>query len=120
MFKFTIVRNPFSRFVSGFFYLRKHKLIPKKPFLNFVKEDFAKDGPDINIHFHKMYPKSFFKGKQFVDFIAKLENIEQDWKFIAKQINSPATLPKLNKSKKKKFHLDDEAIEIISNIYKKN
>ena len=120
VFKFTIVRNPFKRIASSFFYLRGLKKLKAQNFEQFIKTDFREIGTDVDIHFHEMYPKAFFKGVQYVDFIARIENIGHDWKFIASKIECPPTLPKLNKSKKNKYKLDDEALEIISEIYRED
>lgn len=120
VFKFTIVRDPFKRVASSYFYLRGLKILQAENFEQFIKTDFKQNGTDVNIHFHEMYPKAFFNGVQYVDFIARLENIEHDWKFIANKIQCPPNLPKLNKSKKNSYKLDDEAIEIISEIYRED
>ena len=120
-FKFTIVRNPFSRTPSAYFYTRGIGRIKiDKKFQHFIKTDFKERGIEIDIHFHEMYPNAFFKGEQFVDYIARLEHINNNWKFIAKKIGCPMSLPKLNSTMKRDYNLDDESIKIISTIYKED
>ncbi|MDX1701280.1 MAG: sulfotransferase family 2 domain-containing protein [Melioribacteraceae bacterium] len=119
IFKFTIVRNPFDRTVSAFFYLKKHGIIPKKSFSEFIKEDFSKEGISINGHFHMQTPSAFYEGEQFVDFIAKLENIKKDWKNISSKIKCLHVLPHKNRTRHNpyKTYYDEESIQIVSEIY---
>ncbi len=60
-----------------------------------------------------------FNGKIFVDYLARFENIKDDWKYIAKKINEDSNLPHENKSIHKHYtkHYDSESIQIVSNIY---
>lgn len=120
-FKFTIVRNPFSRVRSAFFYTRaENRLKKNRKFRDFIKTDFKDLGTSIDIHFHEMHPNAFFNGKQFVDYIAKLENIKNDWKVIAKNIGCQSYLPNIHPGLKYKYKLDNEAIQIIANVYSKD
>jgi len=135
MFKFTIVRNPWNRVVSCFSYLQElgqHKganpnlvacsgkfINPKETFASFVKNTLAIHGTGTNKHFHRQCHNFFFEGKVFVDFVAHLENIKEDWKFIASKIDADPVLPHDNKSKHKHYthYYDDECLEIINTIY---
>ena len=118
-YKFTIVRNPFSRTPSAYFYTRGIGRIKiNKKFKDFIKTDFKEKKQEIDIHFHNMHPNAFFEGKQFVDYIANLENINIEWKVIATRIKCPLMLPKMNFTTPRRFDLDDECIDIIRNIYK--
>lgn len=119
-YKFTIVRNPFSRTASAFFYLRGLNIMFDKKFTTFLEQDFKKHGVSMHDHFHHMYPRAFFKGKVFVDYIAKLETIEEDWKVISKRIKCPSTLPRLNARKKYKYQLTKKHKDIISKVYAKD
>jgi len=128
MFKFTVVRNPFDRVVSAFFYLRKYQLVSEKRFHKsskkenniaafryFIKNDFKEKGVSINGHFHPM-----FMYAEYVDFIGRLENIEHDWKIIADKIQSPIKkLQKRNVINHKIYSLyyDTECIKIVTDIY---
>jgi hypothetical protein len=133
MFKFSVVRNPWERAVSCFHHLqergqiRKTKLAkcadkfinPKETFSHFVKNTLAIHGIATNRSFHCQYPNAFFRGKIFVDFVARFENIKKDWEFIASRIDTDPVLPHDNKSNHKFYtdYYDDECIEIINTIY---
>jgi hypothetical protein len=120
MFKFTIVRNPFDRMVSAFFYLRNRHVIKAKNFRSFVKGAFAEKGVKINAHFHFQTPSAYYNNKKFVDAILKLENIRQGWPKIAKKIQCHRVLPKRNVTNHKHYshYYDDKSIEIVTRIYK--
>jgi chondroitin 4-sulfotransferase 11 len=122
MFKFTIVRNPFERATSAFFYLRSQGALPSTDFQEFIKTSFKKHGTEVDIHFHMMYPNLFYDEKLVVDFVARLENIENDWNFISSKIGCSNKLPHKNKGKHKdyKIYYDEECIEIVSEIYKED
>ncbi len=119
IFKFTIVRNPFDRTVSAFFYLKKHGIIPKKSFSRFIKDDFSRDGVSINGHFHMQFPSAFYDGGQYVDFIAKLENIRKDWQTVAAKIKCSHVLPHKNRTRHNhyKHYYDEDTIRIVSEVY---
>jgi len=132
MFKFTIIRNPYDRAVSAFFYLvqdgscLKHLVnrgidMAKMSFDRFVLEVFSKYGVDLNIHFHHQHPKVFTPdGTQYVDFIGRLENIEVDWKHIAWSIKHDGRLPQKNVTKHKdfwKYYKNPEVKKIVGDVY---
>jgi hypothetical protein len=123
IFKFTIVRNPFNRTVSAFFYLKKLNILGKgQTFQEFIKTDFLNNGPKINTHFHMQTPSAFYKGKIFVNYIAKLENIKEDWKVIASNINCSERLPHKNQSKHKSYqeYYNKETVKIVREIYRED
>lgn len=128
MFKFTIVRNPFDRIVSGFFYLRKHGILREKNFnkksktenniagfRDFIKNEFRIRGPEINEHLRPMYLCA-----EYVDFVGRLERINEDWKVIANKIQCPVKkLQKKNITHHLKYsvYYDKKTIQIVSDIY---
>ena len=125
--KFTIVRNPYDRVLSAFFFLQKGNQGPKikqgTDFKKWVKEVFKQRGPAFNQHFKRMYPRMVFNGEVWLDYIAKLENIKEDWKYIANKCDLDPVFPHKNFRKKKYNrydYYDDECIEIIYNIYKED
>lgn len=118
-FKFTIIRNPFDRTVSAFFYLKRLRIVGvKKSFKEFIKTDFKKHGVSINNHFHPMFMRA-----KYSDFVGRMENIEKDWRIIADKIDCPIKrLPRKNRSKHmhyKKYY-DKECIKIVSDIYRED
>jgi hypothetical protein len=141
MFKFTFVRNPWARAVSAFFYLQQcvpkpryqgnradqikcsgELIQPQQTFKQFVKEKFITDGINTNPHFHFQYPNIYYKNKIFVDYIGRLENINDDWRYVASKINVSDQLPHKNESKHDHYteYYDNETKDIITNIYKKD
>jgi len=112
-FKFTFVRNPLDRLYSCFqnkvlgigeevpleyFTRRLFDLSKYREFDQFV--DRVSKLPDYlsDRHFRSQF--SLFEGNK-IDFIGKMENIEEDWNFIAKKFDFE-TLPNKNKSERHK------------------
>jgi hypothetical protein len=131
MFKFTFVRNPWDRAVSGFFFLRqtwqrrkeRKKLIDKdETFEHFVLNKLNVVGPEINAHFAEQHPCVFWKSKQYVHFVGRFENLQQDWRHIALQIHANPELPHINYTDHKKYkkYYTKKTKQIIAEIYKKD
>lgn len=124
VFKFTIVRHPVSRFLSAYHALRNAERVDIDV-KDFIFGDFIyylnEEGSLINIFFSDMHVSAFYEGKQYVDYIAKLENIESDWKYISSVIGCDSVLPKLNiTSNKDSVVLDYECLDILRSVYKKD
>ncbi len=119
-FKFTFVRNPYSRLLSG--YLNKF-VRPKDKLPFFFKdvirdvynyksekidldksitfEDFLRylmrtENKKLNEHWKPQY---LFLGRTKFDFIGKFENIKEDFEYIKNKLNLPYELPHNNKTK---------------------
>ena len=127
-FKFTVVRNPWDRVVSTFHYLQQPPLgwiNADMSFKHFVTHELVKCGTRFNNHFHHQTPNCIYcggKNELIVDYIARFETIDADWRYIANKIKVSPVLPHINKSVHKdyKTYYNDECIEIVSNIYKKD
>jgi len=126
MFKFTIVRNPWDRVVSAFSALQqtgyKRKIAPDEDFKNFVKGPFHRDGVALDLHFEHQHPRAFFEGMGIVDFVARMERIDDDWPVVAKAIECSSVLPHKNKSSRGSYgdYYDDECRDIVAQIYEKD
>jgi len=125
IFKFTIIRNPWDRVVSAFHDLQqaKRRRIDKKmDFQYFIKAIFKDKGISCDPHFEFQYPKFYFDGDIFVDYVARMENIKEDWKKIASIIDCPDVLPHEHKSNRGPYHdyYDNECKDIVYNIYRKD
>ncbi len=136
-FSFAFVRNPFTRALSIFNFLRKwqgynedfrKKMLSFKDFEEFVLSELwdETNGPD-EIFRPQIYWLSSVPGKNdiIVDFVGRLENFEEDLMKILNVIDPVKSfleklqIPQLNKSteKGKQLNLSDEAVERIIKKY---
>lgn len=129
LFKFTIVRNPYRRLVSSYEYLLRMKMLPGgvsfEDFIKGLKRDdlmypFYKDR--VNAHCSFQYPRAYFKGNLFVNFVAKLENIKRDWQVIAPYVGVKK-LPHSNKRKNKKnyrIYYNKRIKGLVTSLYRED
>ena len=137
-FKFTVVRNPWDRLVSAYFYLRQdrgHETTKKwvkknlrgyEKFNDFVlslKKDKVRRDILSWTHFlpqHKWISDS--EGNILVDFVAKIENLEIDFHKIKECTKINDNLERINKSEKKgyKNYYSEETAKIVQRVYKKD
>jgi hypothetical protein len=102
MYKFTIVRNPFAFLLSTFFYARKHKShfmhpvaisIPFKDFPAYYQKTLvqhATSRPYGANRVTSLYNWVMDKdGNNIMDFVGKLENINEDSKIIMDKLGIP-------------------------------
>lgn len=131
-FKFTIVRNPWDRLVSAFFFL-KNGGMDKKDRAGFVKEfghltdfkSFVKIwvNKDNIWRWHQFRPQFHYmletREKIRLDFVAFLENIDLDFPRIARRMGLDCSLPKSNSSDHGSYmdYYDDETANIVANAY---
>ena len=150
-FKFTFVRNPFDRLVSAFNHIVMENLLKlhmgQERELNYVQlymlfNLFVQRGLqtyDINkdsVHWMTQYGHVAMDGYQYVDFVGKYENLESDWRHVAKKIGVSEELPYIGASSTakessetrevyqnlhySKFYRNQEIIDIVSKFYKKD
>ena len=155
-FKFTFIRNPFDRLVSAYVHFelkipRDGETInnvgglPSSPisFDNFIKNKIVdENGVPTNEHWSFQHDSVMtVDGEEFVNFVGKYENLDEDWKYVAKRLSLQEDLPhykpgtytnyKLSenrdlignrplKEKDYRQYYSDELVEIVSNIYKKD
>lgn len=132
IFKFTIVRNPWTRTVSAFRYLKRYKVINSNiSFEWFVNNILSSYENNINklilpgwqnrLEFHValQYPNAYFDGQQYVDYVAKVETISKDWNYIASKIDCPFKLPHANKLPKVNYkdYYSKETKNIVERVY---
>lgn len=121
MFTFTVVRNPYDRVVSAFFFLQGVDKIDKEyEFIPFCNEVLAKQGFDFDRHFDCQSEGMFYNGKLIPEYLARFETLQDDWGGIASAINGPPSLPHINMSKRKKTYVDyydKKTLDLISELY---
>lgn len=110
-YKFSIVRNPISRFTSAYYFLKAgglktdYDMSFKNDILSKYKDinDFTLNGcSDVNImkwiHFKpQVHFLHNFDGKICLDFIGRFENLNKDFEIISKKVTGTSSiLPKTN------------------------
>ncbi|MFC4700146.1 sulfotransferase family 2 domain-containing protein [Glaciecola siphonariae] len=134
-FRFSFVRNPWDRVVSAYCFLQKgginkwdadfyeKEIKPFGSFEDFVKGWLKPENLTKHHHFKPQYLYLIDKyDKVTVDYIAYFENIEEDFKTIAKRIGVKNTLAKnnaVNRADYRSFY-NDETREIVAEVYKKD
>lgn len=97
-FKFSFVRNPWSRLVSIYKYLGYFEVMPIKQFL---KEGFSsKEEWEANLLVKPQYDYLFDEnGVQLVDYIGRFEELQTGFDHVCMKIGIPqTTLPYVNKT----------------------
>jgi len=131
-FKFTIVRNPWDRLVSAYFFLKNggfneldkawfsEELGVYSGFEDFVRTWLNKKNIWKWYHFQPQYHYILEKRKMMsLDFIGFLENIDEDFMYISKRIGVNCSLPSSNKSKHATYtnYYTDETKNIVAEVY---
>lgn len=131
-FKFTIVRNPWDRLVSAFHFLKKGgwneadrlwfnaELGHFKDFDEFVKGWVSKDNIWKRWYLQPQY-HFIVEGRRKIDidFVGYLENIDEDFRYIAKRIGIDCQLQHINKSKHDDYKnlYNEETKAIVAEVY---
>lgn len=122
-FSFTIVRNPYTKIISEYFYISKNfeknniQQFDEKHFIEWLKNSLIKFDID-----HKL-PQSTFIDKP-VDMILKFETLEEDFKKLNNKLNTDYKLIHTNKSNTNKSkiveNLSQNVKELIYELFKKD
>lgn len=141
-FKFTFVRNPWDRIVSGFFFMFlriRNRLKLDKPLNSRMKTfdycgDFKAFIRDLPHKIDDVFLVNYFtpqtawlfdrNDKPYpFDLVGKVETINEDFEALKTALNlsKDIVLPHHNKSTHKPYYryYDDNMVEIVYNIYKK-
>lgn len=131
-FKFTIVRNPWERLVStcawtGQKWARGEELEPA-PFDELVRQLHevclaarrAASPPPLSHHLQPQFQYVCDEKLQpMVDFIARYENLEQDWRRVCARLNIDLPLPRRMRSHHRPYreYYSDETRAMVAEVY---
>ena len=126
---FGVCRNPFDRCVSHWFHIKKHAQNNKHHYGDLCRQilkntshfkDYLASENTVRPCFNWLSSN----GSDIdVDFIGKLENIQEDFKTICEKIGIPQQqLPHTNKTKHKHYteYYDEETKQIVAEKYAKD
>lgn len=130
-FKFTFVRNPWDRVVSGYAYLSQGGANTRDA--DFFNKHISKYSSfdDFVTNIESVINQGYFFGNMNhftpmidwldrpIDFVGKLESIDADFKYIKEKLNLTCNLVTKNKSKRKHYkeYYTAKSRDIISDVY---
>ena len=123
-YKFTIVRNPWDKAVSQFFYMRQRPDL--REYIGMKEDDtFMRYLELTNSKLHVQWEKQhkFFQdenGKIIVNFIGRLENFKADSAHILDRLGIQAEIPHVNATRHKHYseYYNTETREMVAEMYK--
>ena len=123
-FTFTIVRNPWDRMVSSFFY--ESRINKKRHGFKFNNFNAFVRSPTYAAEQHSLCQMDFIineRSEPYIDFIGRFENLQEDFNTVCDKIGIPRKqLPHKNKTKHKHYteYYDDETKQIVAKKYAKD
>jgi len=125
-YKFSIVRNPYDKLLSEYYWNPSINIGYKK---GKSKKDFLKNVIEIvqnkkyfndiyNDHFIPQYNFLFYKNKLLVNQLFKYEDLEWVSSFLKKKLKITRNFPYLNRNDIEKEGWNEDEKEIIYNLYK--
>lgn len=134
-FKFAVVRNPWDRLVSTYFYLKQggsnamdqvwanKNLSSYSSFDQFVKQWLNKENINSWMHFIPQFKFIYDESMQRqVDYIARFENLSEDFSVISNKLELHKSLPHINASKRKPYqhYYNEQTRTIVAEVYKED
>ena len=124
--KFTIIRNPYDRVISDYFWMKGNaeakRLITGTfdDFLTLREEVVNNNNYDQDVYFDHFYPMHFyFEGIQY-DRVIRFENINKEYEELRQSFGIANALPHVNESDRKDFVLNKAQQDRIYKLYKKD
>ena len=131
---FTVVRNPFNRYVSAFRYLNegrgnridnawaRRNHIFSSDLNSFALEHLEKPATQDWMHFRPQAEYTCGKGQDIaVDHVLRFETLRDDWSAFAHRYGLETTLPSENTAPSDpSAHLSDAAKAVVREVYKKD
>lgn len=124
-FKFSMVRNPWDKAISQFFYMKQRKDLREYIGMN-VDDEFKKYLNLIQKKSHVQWKSQYFfleneHGECLVDFIGRFENFDAEVSDVLKKIpiTLPDEIPHVNKTDRTHYrdYYDAESEEMIRKMY---
>jgi hypothetical protein len=112
-FKFSFVRNPFTRILSEY---RYRNYFSHRSFKDFVLNKLPKPGWDDKYrHVMPQYDMLYDRdGRLLVDFVGRFESLQQDFDQVCERLGiTDSTLPHMNKSDKKSRDLKRKVRNLV-------
>ena len=123
-FKFGFVRNPWDWQVSLYKFMLKNPKHQQHEFISKLKN--FREYIDWRVHNEVRLQKDFFYdelGNCLMDFVGKLENINEDFATICQRLHLSTTLPTLNTSRPDKNfqkYYDADTIQMVKEAYQED
>lgn len=114
-YKFTIVRHPYDRFLSMFYFFSDFFSVCDDP-NDFLKQTNLKEFTD-NFSFAK--PQSYYVDEK-LDFIGRFELLQASWQVIKEDLGVKEELPRMRKGLFEKEELSEKSKEVIYDFYKQD
>ena len=126
-FRFTFVRNPYSRILSYYFWRQdpSHYWVPdSEKQLSFKDWLLLDEVPDRNrlIALSNQVEILSNRGCLQVDFVGMYENLEADWKRLSEKLKVSQSLPHHNNTNHRAYteYYDSETLDIVTQKYEKD
>jgi hypothetical protein len=122
-FTFTIVRNPYSRTVSAFNYLKKkNKIGANVEFREFVQTTLRTQREKFDPHFIPQCRWPLTMAQLGFDLIGHFERLEEDWHAISKQLGVSTKLPHANRTSSWNWRdfYDDSTQWMVYELYQRD
>jgi hypothetical protein len=120
---FAFVRNPWDWQVSLYYFMLENPDYFQHEFIKEIAN--FKDYIKWRVHNEVRYQSDFLynqDGELAVDYVGRLETIEEDFNFLCNKLSLNASLPHINRSQHKKYLelYDEESKELVENAFQKD